>query len=129
MAHNKITRTQQQVGSMQHASISIQSLPIPDPAALERLESFSPGITKEFMDMAKQEQKHRQEIDHKNQRRAVYALRYAFGALIIICILSCTAFFLGFPIQAATIACTIVVASVLAFLGVKNAQSIPKNQQ
>ena len=128
MGHNKITRTQQQVGKMQHASISIQSLPIPDPAALERLEIISPGITQQFMDMAKNEQKHRQEIDHKNQRRSLYSLRYAFGALVIICILCGIGFFLGFPIQAATIACTIVIGSILAFLGVKNAQSTPKAQ-
>ena len=119
MGH-KVTRQHAQVGNHVKQSISIQSLPIPEPELLERLEEIKPGITQLFMDIASKEQEHRHAMEAKAQRRAVFALRFAFAGLIITSGLSAFAFYKGYPTQGASVACTVIVSGIIAFLGGRN---------
>lgn len=104
---------------MAQQKISIQRLPIPAAEELVKLESIQAGITQQFMDMAINEQKHRHEIDKKEHKRSIYNMICAFATVSVVCSLCGLGFYLGFATQSASIACSVIVASIFAFVGSK----------
>jgi uncharacterized membrane protein len=69
------------------------------------------------MDIAIKEQEHRHTLELKSVRKGVIAQRFAFAGLVITSLLSAYAFYQGAYTQGASVACTVIVSGVLAFVG------------
>ncbi len=115
----KAASNTQQSHFLAQQTISIQRLPIPSSEELAKLETIKPGITQQFMDMALNEQKHRHEMNFKEQKSSIYAQRWAFASVVLVCVLCGIGFYFGFGTQSASIACSVIVASIFAFIGSK----------
>lgn len=93
---------------------------MPDPETLAKLEQLIPGCSREWMDMAKGEIRHRQNTEN----RITWAFKYntlisifcGFGANLAICFVGYTAIVLGHPNAGATIIASSAAAVVAAFL-------------
>jgi uncharacterized membrane protein len=113
----QVQGTKEVIGAMQQQTISIQTMPLPAPEILERLEMIQPGITKEFMDIARIEQSHRHSMEISQGARDKYSYVWASVTVFFVCLLSAYGFYRGFGTQASSIACTVIVASIIGFIG------------
>lgn len=93
---------------------------MPDPETLEKLEKLIPGCSREWMDLAKSEIKHRQ----KTENRITWAFKYntlislilGFIANLAICYVGYVAIDKGYSTAGATIITGSAAAVVTAFL-------------
>jgi len=123
---------QQQVAFTQHIG------PIPDPDTLGRYNEVNPGFAERIVTMAEKEQLHRHENDvtvlnnqekqHKRNTNTFRLGQYlALISVLLIVGLCLYCLILGYPTQAATIACSVIVG--LAAVFIMNKTSVKKTPE
>lgn len=104
-------------------SISHHSGPLPDPATFGQYELVLPGVAERIMRMAEDEAKHRRAMERKGENRANGGVAAAFLIAMGGFAVSAYGFWLGYPVEAATITTGAIAAITGAFIYGTNVKS------
>ena len=111
--HNSTTRTTQ-------TAIDIHQQTLPDAAELERYEKIHQGLTNRIVTMAEKEQLDRHLNNKRHHQSTIFRQISALISTVVIVLLCCYGFYLGFGTQAATIATSVIVVLAIAYLQKRN---------